>query len=78
MPAVEVVIAPARHSGERFHLLVRHHEAEEGRHLHTAGAGVKMVRALLDALEIENLPVERVGGKTLHFWNLVNCGDGPS
>ncbi len=33
-------------------------------------------RALLDALEIENLPVERVGGKTLHFWNLVNCGDG--
>lgn len=33
-------------------------------------------RALLDALEIDNLPVERVGGKTLHFWNLVNCGDG--
>ena len=33
-------------------------------------------RALLDALEIENLPVERVGGKTQHFWNLVNCGDG--
>ena len=33
-------------------------------------------RALLDALGIDNLPVERVGGKTLHFWNLVNCGDG--
>lgn len=33
-------------------------------------------RALLTALEIDNLPVERVGGKTLHFWNLVNCGDG--
>ena len=33
-------------------------------------------RALLTALDIDNLPVERVGGKTLHFWNLVNCGDG--
>ncbi|MDE7220056.1 MAG: hypothetical protein K2O45_10625 [Oscillospiraceae bacterium] len=33
-------------------------------------------RALLTALEIDNLPVERVGGKTLHFWNLVDCGDG--
>lgn len=33
-------------------------------------------RALLTALEIDNLPVERVGGETRHYWNLVNCGDG--
>ncbi len=33
-------------------------------------------RALLTALGIENLPVERVGGETHHYWNLVNCGDG--
>lgn len=33
-------------------------------------------RALLTALEIDNLPVEREGGETHHFWNLVNCGDG--
>ena len=33
-------------------------------------------RALLTALEIDNLEVQRVGGKTQHFWNLVNCGDG--
>lgn len=33
-------------------------------------------RALLTALDIENLPVERVGGETHHYWNLVNCGDG--
>ena len=33
-------------------------------------------RALLTALGIDNLAVERVGGETRHFWNLVNCGDG--
>lgn len=33
-------------------------------------------RALLTALDIDNLPVERVGGETHHYWNLVNCGDG--
>lgn len=33
-------------------------------------------RALLTALEIDNLPVERVGGETRHYWNLVDCGDG--
>ena len=33
-------------------------------------------RALLTALEIDNLEVERVGGETRHYWNLVNCGDG--
>lgn len=31
-------------------------------------------RALLTALGIDNLAVERVGGETRHFWNLVNCG----
>ncbi|HAN21655.1 MAG TPA: transglutaminase [Clostridiales bacterium] len=25
---------------------------------------------------IDNMMVTRVGGKTSHFWNLVNCGDG--
>lgn len=33
-------------------------------------------RALLTALGIDNLAVERVGGETRHFWNLVDCGDG--
>lgn len=33
-------------------------------------------RALLTALGIDNLTVERVGGETQHYWNLVNCGDG--
>lgn len=33
-------------------------------------------RALLTALGIDNLEVQRVGGKTSHYWNLVNCGDG--
>ena len=33
-------------------------------------------RALLTALDIDNLEVERAGGETHHFWNLVNCGDG--
>lgn len=33
-------------------------------------------RALLTALEIDNIEVRRVGGITSHYWNLVNCGDG--
>lgn len=33
-------------------------------------------RAMLTVLGIDNLPVERVGGENLHFWNLVNCGEG--
>ena len=33
-------------------------------------------RAMLTALEIDNLPVEREGGETHHYWNLVNCGNG--
>lgn len=33
-------------------------------------------RALLTAAGIENLEVQRVGGPTSHFWNLVNCGSG--
>ena len=47
----------------------------------TAGKGdcftyYAVSRALLTALGIDNLAVERVGGETRHFWNLVNCGDG--
>lgn len=33
-------------------------------------------RALLTALGIDNLTVERTGGETQHYWNLVNCGGG--
>lgn len=34
-------------------------------------------RALLTALEIDNLEVQRIKGtKSRHYWNLVNCGDG--
>lgn len=33
-------------------------------------------RALLTALDIDNLEVTRVGGTDSHYWNLVNCGDG--
>ncbi len=33
-------------------------------------------RAMLTALGIDNLPVERVGGEARHYWNLVDCGDG--
>lgn len=34
-------------------------------------------RALLTALEIDNLEVQRIeGAKSRHYWNLVNCGDG--
>lgn len=31
---------------------------------------------LLTRAEIENMRVTRVGGRTQHFWNLINCGDG--
>ena len=33
-------------------------------------------RALLTALDIDNLEVRRDGGTSDHWWNLVNCGDG--
>lgn len=33
-------------------------------------------RAMFTALGIDNLEVQRVGGPTSHFWNLINCGDG--
>jgi nucleotide-binding universal stress UspA family protein len=32
--------------------------------------------AFLTRAGIDNMKVTRVGGKTQHFWNLVNCGDG--
>lgn len=32
--------------------------------------------ALLTRAGIENMRVTRVGGRTQHFWNLINCGDG--
>jgi hypothetical protein len=31
---------------------------------------------LLTRAGIDNMRVTRVGGKTQHFWNLINCGDG--
>lgn len=33
-------------------------------------------KALLTAAGIDNLDLQRVGGATQHFWNLVNVGDG--
>lgn len=33
-------------------------------------------KALLTAAGIDNLDLEREGGESLHFWNLVNLGDG--
>ena len=33
-------------------------------------------RALLTTVGIDNLEVQRVGGKDEHYWNLVDCGDG--
>ncbi len=33
-------------------------------------------QALLTRAGIENMLVTRVGGKTKHFWNLINCGSG--
>lgn len=32
--------------------------------------------AFLTRAEIDNMRVTRVGGRTEHFWNLINCGDG--
>lgn len=31
---------------------------------------------LLTRAGIDNMMVTRVGGKTEHYWNLINCGDG--
>jgi len=31
---------------------------------------------MLTRVGIDNMRVTRVGGKTQHFWNLINCGDG--
>lgn len=35
-----------------------------------------VAEAFLTRAEIENMRVTRVGGRTQHFWNLINCGDG--
>jgi hypothetical protein len=35
-----------------------------------------VAEAFLTRAEIDNMRVTRVGGRTQHFWNLVNCGDG--
>ncbi len=35
-----------------------------------------VAQAMLTRAEIDNMEVNRVGGKTRHYWNLVNCGDG--
>ncbi len=33
-------------------------------------------KAMLTRAGIDNMEVRRVGGRTKHFWNLINCGDG--
>lgn len=33
-------------------------------------------KALLTRADIDNIDVTRLGGKTKHYWHLVNCGDG--
>lgn len=33
-------------------------------------------KAMLSRAGIDNMEVRRVGGRTKHFWNLVNCGEG--
>ncbi len=35
-----------------------------------------VAKALLTRAGIDNMDVERVGGKTRHYWSLVNCGEG--
>jgi hypothetical protein len=35
-----------------------------------------VAQALLTRADIDNMRVTRVGGRTKHFWNLINCGDG--
>jgi hypothetical protein len=35
-----------------------------------------VAQALLTRADIDNMRVTRVGGRTKHFWNLIDCGDG--
>ncbi len=47
----------------------------------TAGTGdcftyFAVAQALLTRAEIDNIEVIRVGGRTKHYWNLIDCGDG--
>ena len=35
-----------------------------------------MTRALLDELSVEYMSVKRLGGRTQHFWVIVNIGTG--
>ncbi len=35
-----------------------------------------VAQALLTRAGIDNMEVNRVGGRTRHYWNLINCGDG--
>ncbi len=35
-----------------------------------------VAKALLTRTGIDNMEVNRVGGKTRHYWNLINCGEG--
>jgi hypothetical protein len=35
-----------------------------------------VAQAMLTRAGIDNMEVRRVGGRTRHYWNLVNCGDG--
>ncbi|TAH66557.1 MAG: hypothetical protein EWM47_10045 [Anaerolineaceae bacterium] len=35
-----------------------------------------VAEAFLTRAGIDNMRVTRVGGRTQHFWNLINCGDG--
>ena len=35
-----------------------------------------VAQAMLNRAGIDNMEVNRVGGKTRHYWNLVNCGEG--
>ncbi len=35
-----------------------------------------VAQALLTRAGIDNMEVTRVGGRTRHYWNLINCGDG--
>ena len=33
-------------------------------------------KAMLTRVGIDNMDITRVGGKTRHYWSLINCGDG--
>ncbi len=35
-----------------------------------------VAQAMLSRAGIDNMEVTRVGGRTRHYWNLINCGDG--